>query len=252
MDQLDDLLAEFFSPATIAPRGLTARIARPRAHAGVAADAGRFHLEATDRGISRLQYGTGGDVAATAAARRHLTRAREELAEYLAGRRTYFSVPVDLEVGEFQRRVLAQAARIPYGETTSYAELARRIGHPRASRAVGNALGANPVPIVVPCHRIIRGDGSWGHYAFGGAMKTALLTLERTTPTLVGSATTNIVCRTGCAHEQRIRERHRVVFASLDDARSVGYRPCKVCQASGPRRRSASSAGGGRSRSADD
>ena len=230
MDQLDDLLADFFRPDAVAPRGLAARLARPRAQAAAAADPDRFHLEATDRGISRLQYGAGRDSASSAAARRHLARAREELAEYLAGKRTYFSVPVDLEVGDFQAKVLAQAARIPYGETTSYAELARRIGHPRASRAVGNALGANPVPIVVPCHRIIRGDGSWGHYAFGGAMKTALLSLERTTPTLVGSATTNIVCRTGCAHEQRISERHRVVFASLDDARSVGYRPCKVCQ----------------------
>ena len=229
MDQLDDLLADHFNPS-VAPRGLARRIARPRAQAAVAADPARFHLEASDRGIRRLQYGRGRDSAPTASARRHLERARAELAEYLAGKRTYFSVPVDLEVGDFQSRVLAQAARIPYGETTSYAELARRIGHPRASRAVGNALGANPVPIVVPCHRIIRGDGSWGHYAFGGAMKTALLSLERTTPVLVGSATTNIVCRTGCAHEQRITERHRVVFASLDDARSVGYRPCKVCQ----------------------
>jgi methylated-DNA-[protein]-cysteine S-methyltransferase len=230
MDQLDDLLAEFFSPA-VAPAGLAARLARPAAPASTAADPARFHIEATDRGIRRLAYGQGRDSAPTGAARRHLARARAELAEYLAGRRTYFSVPVDLEgIGPFQARVLAQAARIPYGETVSYAELARRIHHPRASRAVGNALGANPVPIVVPCHRIIRGDGSWGHYAFGGPMKTALLTLERTTPALVGSATTRIVCRKGCAHEQRISEAHRVVFASVEDARSVGYRPCKVCQ----------------------
>jgi methylated-DNA-[protein]-cysteine S-methyltransferase len=227
MDQLDDLLAEFFSPAQVAPPRLTARLVRP---AAPAADLARLHVEATDRGIRRISYGDGEDQAATAAARRHLARARAELEEYLAGRRTYFSVPIDLEgLGEFQARVLAQAVRIPYGETASYAELARRIRHPRASRAVGNALGANPVPIVIPCHRIIRGDGTWGHYAFGGAMKTALLTLERTTPALVGSDTTRIVCRKGCAHEQRIGEAHRVVFASIDDARTVGYRPCKVC-----------------------
>jgi methylated-DNA-[protein]-cysteine S-methyltransferase len=231
MDQLDDLLAEFFSPAAVAPKGLATRLVSPAARATRVADPARFHLEASDHGIRRLLYGRGRDTAASAAARRHLGQAREELTEYLAGVRTYFSVPVDLEgVGDFQARVLAQASRIPYGETRSYAELARDIGHPRASRAVGNALGANPVPIVVPCHRIIRGDGSWGHYAFGGAMKTGLLTLERATPALVGSATTHIVCRKGCAHEQRISERHRVVFASLDDARSVGYRACKVCQ----------------------
>jgi methylated-DNA-[protein]-cysteine S-methyltransferase len=232
MDQLDDLLAEFFDPATVAPDALARRLARTRVGAdAVGADLDRLHLEATDRGLARVTYGTGSDLAATAAARRHVARARQELGEYLAGVRTFFSIPIDLKAsGDFQARVLAQAGLIPYGETTSYAELARRIGHPRASRAVGNALGANPLPIVIPCHRIIRGDGSWGHYAFGGAMKTALLKLERATPALVGSATTHIVCRRGCSHEQRIQEQHRVVFASVDDARSVGYRPCKVCQ----------------------
>ena len=232
MDQLDDLLAEFFDPTALAPVGLGARLARHRAPGGdVAADIARFHLQATDRGLCRIGCGPGRDVGPTGSARRHLDRARAELAEYLAGARTYFSVPVDLTgTGAFQARVLAQAARIPYGETTSYAELGRRIGHPRASRAVGNALGANPVPIVIPCHRIIRGDGSWGHYAFGGAMKTALLKLERTTPALVGSTTTKIVCRRGCHHEQRISEANRVVFASVSDAKTVGYRPCKVCQ----------------------
>jgi O-6-methylguanine DNA methyltransferase len=197
----------------------------------VVADLARFHLAATDRGICRVGYGSGQDSSATGAARRHIVRAREELAEYLTGVRTYFSVPLDLhDVGAFQADVLEEAQRIPYGDTASYAELARRIRHPRASRAVGNALGANPVPILIPCHRIIRGDGSWGHYAFGGSMKTALLQLERATPALVGSTTTKIVCRRGCSHEQRIRESNRVVFASVADARSVGYRPCKVCQ----------------------
>ncbi|PYO20876.1 MAG: cysteine methyltransferase, partial [Candidatus Rokuibacteriota bacterium] len=78
--------------------------------------------------------------------------------------------------------------------------------------------------------RIVRSDGSWGHYAFGHEMKTLLLTLERATPVLVGSTTTRIVCRRGCAHDQRVAEQHRVVFASLADARSVGYRPCRVCR----------------------
>jgi methylated-DNA-[protein]-cysteine S-methyltransferase len=233
MDQLDDLLAEFFNPA-VAPAGLAARLARPRPHVDPAADVARFRIEATDRGVSRLVYGPGGEAAASAAARRHLARARAELAEYLAGVRTFFSVPVDFAgMGDFQHRVLDEAARIAYGSTRSYAELARAIGRPRASRAVGNALGANPVPLIVPCHRVIRGDGTWGHYAFGAAMKTALLTLERATPALVGSATTHIVCRKGCTHEQRIQEANRVVFASVEDARTVGYRPCKICSEGG-------------------
>jgi len=104
------------------------------------------------------------------------------------------------------------------------------VGHPRAARAVGNALGANPVPVIVPCHRIVRGDGTWGHYAFGGAMKTQLLRLERTTPALIGCTSTRIVCRRGCAHEQRVQEANRIVFASVSDAASVGYRPCRVCR----------------------
>lgn len=239
MDQLDDLLAEYFTTA-VAPAGLARRLARTRAVAGATAtrraeaptvEVARFRIEANDDGVRRLTYGPGGETATRRGAR-YAAQAREELAEYLAGRRTFFAVPVDLAgIGDFQARVLREAARIPYGATTSYAGLAARIGHPKASRAVGNALGANPVPVLVPCHRIIRGDGSWGHYAFGAPMKTALLTLERATPLLVGCATTRIVCRRGCRHEQRMRESSRVVFASVRDATSVGYRACAVCKA---------------------
>src|SRR5207302_595083 len=82
-------------------------------------------------------------------------------------------------------------------EVDSYSALARRVGHPRAASAGGNALGANPVPVIVPCHRIVRGVGTWGHYAFGGAMKTQLLRLERTTPALIGCTCTRIICRRG-------------------------------------------------------
>ena len=231
MDRMDDMLREFFSEA-IVPPGLTRRLV-PRLAPGpltLEALARRFRIEATDLGVSRLRPGRGVG-ADSPRARRHAERAREELREYLAGRRTFFSVPVDLAgAPEFQGKVLAEARRIPFGEVASYAALARRIGHAKAARAVGNALGANPVPVIVPCHRVIRGDGSWGHYAFGGAMKTALLALERATPALVGCTTTRIVCRRGCAHEQRVAEDKRVVFASVGDARSVGYRPCHVCR----------------------
>jgi Metal binding domain of Ada len=77
---------------------------------------------------------------------------------------------------------------------------------------------------------VIRGDGTWGHYAFGPSLKTRLLALERTTPLLVGCTTTRIVCRRGCSHEQRVAEAARVVFASVADAASVGYRPCPACR----------------------
>jgi methylated-DNA-[protein]-cysteine S-methyltransferase len=231
MDRMDTALREFFAETT-APRDLARRLARRRPAAPPTLEdlAGRFRIEATDHGVVRLYPGRGIG-AASGRARRHAERAIEELHEYLAGRRTFFSVDVDLAgTAPFQARVLDVARRIPFGETESYAELARRIGHPRAARAVGNALGANPVPVIVPCHRVIRGDGSWGHYAFGGEMKTRLLALERATPALVGCTTTRIVCRRGCAHEQRVAEPNRVVFASVGDARSVGYRPCRTCR----------------------
>ncbi|MBI4637090.1 MAG: methylated-DNA--[protein]-cysteine S-methyltransferase, partial [Candidatus Rokubacteria bacterium] len=110
-----------------------------------------------------------------------------------AGRRAVFSVPLDLAgVPEFQRKVLRVAARVAFGEVASYAALARRIGHPGAARAVGNALGANPVPLLIPCHRIVRGDGTWGPYALGPRWKTRLLAFERSRPagrTRAGGAT---------------------------------------------------------------
>jgi O-6-methylguanine DNA methyltransferase len=230
MDRTDDSLRELF--AATAPRGLAGRLRAGLRKPPLDLEplASQFRFDATDRGVCRLEHRRGADTA-TARGRRHVERAREELREYLAGDRSFFSVAVDLEsVPAFQAKVLGEATRIPFGEVQSYAELARRIGHPRAARAVGNALGANPVPVLVPCHRIIRGDGTWGHYAFGAAMKTQLLTLERTIPALVGSASTHIVCRHGCVAEQRVAEEERVVFASVDDARSVGYRACRVCK----------------------
>ena len=231
MDTFETMLREYFDAARV-PADLVARLTRP-ARGGSPLDAertaARFVIEAGERGVRRIGFGKA--PGRTIGDRRQAERTRQELAEYLAGSRTFFSVGVDLSgIPPFQGDVLAAAARIPYGETTSYAALAEAVGRPRAARAVGNALGANPLPIIIPCHRIIRGDGTWGHYAFGGRMKTALLTLERETPALVGCATTRIVCRRGCAHERRIREDNRIVFASVVDAGSVGYRPCRVCR----------------------
>lgn len=236
MDRIETMLRDFFD-ASRAPADLPTKLMGGTDATSLLdpeRTAARFRIEATERGVRRIELGRGGSAATSGGIvghRRHAERARQELAEYLAGSRTFFSVPVDLSgIPEFQGEVLAAAARIPYGEMTSYAALARAIGHPRAARAVGNALGANPVPVIVPCHRIIRGDGTWGHYVFGGDMKTALLTLERHTPALVGCSTTRIICRRGCSHEQRIHEPNRIVFASVADAGSVGYRPCRTCR----------------------
>ena len=106
-------------------------------------------------------------------------KAEREVREYLDGRRRTFTVPVDLEgVPPFRRRVLRAALRIPYGRTVSYAELARRAGSPRGARAVGQAMATNPVPLVIPCHRVLATGGGLGGYGGGLDLKRYLLALE--------------------------------------------------------------------------
>jgi methylated-DNA-[protein]-cysteine S-methyltransferase len=101
-----------------------------------------------------------------------------QLREYFAGQRAEFDLPLAPEGTPFQRSVWRQLQEIPYGETISYGELARRVGNPKASRAVGSANGANPLPIVIPCHRVIAGDGSLGGFGGGLPTKQTLLALE--------------------------------------------------------------------------
>ena len=109
---------------------------------------------------------------------RHLGGARRQLDEYFAGRRRAFELRLAPRGTEFQRLVWFALAEIPYGATWSYAELARRVGRPKAVRAVGAANGANPLPIVLPCHRVIGADGSLVGYGGGLSAKRFLLDLE--------------------------------------------------------------------------
>ena len=107
-----------------------------------------------------------------------------QLRDFFAGRRIRFRVRLDLSgLTAFQRRVLEACARIGYGQTTTYGALARRIGRPRAARAVGHALGRNPVPLVIPCHRVVASDGSLGGFSAeqGVELKRQLLELEART-----------------------------------------------------------------------
>jgi methylated-DNA-[protein]-cysteine S-methyltransferase len=154
---------------------------------------GLLHLAATGEGIVALALGSDtADFVDRLAARLHrrvvpaedgavpeswrdrLAAATDQLGEYLTGRRTRFEVAVDWTgVSDWDRRVLAGAARIGFGETVSYGELARRIGKPGAARAVGGAMSRNPVPLIVPCHRVIAGDGSLGGYGGSGPVERA-------------------------------------------------------------------------------
>lgn len=110
---------------------------------------------------------------------RILERAAGELTEYFAGEREEFTVPVDLRLTGFRGEVVQFLPYIGYGRRASYKELAREVGNPGAVRAVGSACANNPIPIILPCHRVVRSDGSWGNYRGGPAAKTFLLELER-------------------------------------------------------------------------
>lgn len=107
-----------------------------------------------------------------------LARGREELLEYLAGERRVFDLPLAPHGTPFQRRVWAALADIPWGQTRSYRELAAAAGCPRGFQAVGQANHRNPLPILIPCHRVIAADGTLGGYAGGASLKRALLALE--------------------------------------------------------------------------
>jgi methylated-DNA-[protein]-cysteine S-methyltransferase len=102
-----------------------------------------------------------------------------QIGEFFAGKRTAFDIPLAPKGSEFQKRVWAELARIPFGETISYGELARRIGNPSASRAVGRANATNPIAVIVPCHRVIGTNGKLTGYAGGIELKDKLLAWER-------------------------------------------------------------------------
>jgi methylated-DNA-[protein]-cysteine S-methyltransferase len=137
--------------------------------------------------------------------------------------------------------VLAKTLEIPRGEVRPYAWIAREIGHPRAVRAAGSALGRNPVPILIPCHRVVRSDGDTGNYGFGPQLKVDLLHAERVnldeTRRLgrrgihyLASDTTGVYCYPSCAHARRIGAAHRVELATVAAAEAGGYRPCRHCR----------------------
>jgi O-6-methylguanine DNA methyltransferase len=149
---------------------------------------GEFPVAATARGVSRIEFDR--RRGRRAAARReipaaerkqaeaHARAAVQQLQEYFAGKRRTFDLTVDFAGSELQEKVWHGLQQIPFGKTLTYGELARRVGFPRAARAVGAACGSNPLPIVIPCHRVIGSDGSL--HGFGGGLwrKQALLELE--------------------------------------------------------------------------
>jgi O-6-methylguanine DNA methyltransferase len=152
-------------------------------------------------------------------------------------------VAVELDqLPDFERQVLLKVLEIPRGEVRPYAWVAAELGRPLAVRAVGNAVARNPIPFVIPCHRVVRSDGRIGNYGAGGPVaKRAVLESEGVDTDemerlpnkgirYIGSATTHIFCYPSCRNARRVTDRHRIPLHSSDEARASGYRPCKVCR----------------------
>jgi O-6-methylguanine DNA methyltransferase len=162
-------------------------------------------------------------------------RMAERVAAAIAGEKV--EVPADLSgTTPFQRRVLEVVRGIDRGEVRPYAWVAREAGSPKASRAVGTVMANNPVPLLIPCHRVIRNDGTTGSYAFGAGEKVGLLEGEGVSvKELAGSPylatpTTGIFCHATCPNARRIKPENRRRFRSTKAATNAGYRPCRVCR----------------------
>jgi methylated-DNA-[protein]-cysteine S-methyltransferase len=160
------------------------------AYAIIDTPVGPLLLAATDRGLIRVAYAAQDHDAVLKAladqvsprilrAPARLDRAARELGEYFAGTRRAFGVPLDWSLSAgFRRAVLARLPEIGYGRTASYSDVARLAGSPRAFRAVGTACATNPLPVIVPCHRVVRADGAMGGYLGGAEARRVLLTIE--------------------------------------------------------------------------
>lgn len=159
----------------------------------------------------------------------------------LRGRRST-TLQLDLRgLSDFERDVLAATRSIPTGETRPYAWVAREVGRPRAVRAAAGVLARNPVPLLVPCHRVVRADGRVGDYMFGPEQKELLLRGEHAELDLLagyarrgvhflGSDSTGIVCYPTCHNARRISAAHRREFRTVAGAVAAGYRPCHTCR----------------------
>jgi methylated-DNA-[protein]-cysteine S-methyltransferase len=164
-----------------------------------------------------------------------------QLHRYFSGDFSVLRHPVDLclVASDFQRRALETLRRVPTGSVISYRGLAAAVGEPKSQRAIGNTMASNPVPIFVPCHRVIKSDGSIGNYGGGVERKVLLLKLEgfqigrdlRMPPgAVLGHRHTHVFCRPECSAARRTRPANALVFADAEHARSAGMRACRLCK----------------------
>jgi O-6-methylguanine DNA methyltransferase len=253
LDDRPGALAALAVPAPVhVPEHVLVEVGLADRMAPIDSPLGTLWIAWNGRGVSEVEQASDG---AEAAARHEARTGRrttlaeavppslaDAIARRLAGERRV-RIPLDLRGRtEFEIAVWTKALEIPRGEVRPYGWIAAEIGRPKAVRAVGTALGHNPVPLIVPCHRVVRTDGSIGEYSLGGPHnKRTILSAEGVDPDaleraarrgerLVASDTTRIVCWPTCRNARRIQPRHRVPFRSLRDATAAGYRACHVCR----------------------
>lgn len=253
MNMIESALAELRVPAPPAVgRAALVAVGLADEYAPINTPLGQVFVAWNGRGVSWVAAGVHGPTferTFTAKVGRAVSRApalppklRDAIRRRMAGDRRV-RIALDLRShSPFEVAVWTKALEIPRGEVRPYGWIAAEIGRPKAVRAVGTALAHNPVPLVVPCHRVVRSDGSIGQYSMGGPeAKRRILAAEgldirsleadaAAGRRYTGSDTTHIVCHPTCRDARRVTERHRVTFPSLAAAASAGYRPCKHCR----------------------
>jgi O-6-methylguanine DNA methyltransferase len=239
------------APSTLLPRALI-EVGLADAYAPIDSPIGPLYVAFNGLGVVALEQAADGPTFERAHATRYGRRAYpvtalpSRLAKAIRGRLAgdrRARIPLDLRRRTaFERDVWAKAVEIPRGEVRPYGWIAAEIGRPKAVRAVGTALGHNPFPLIVPCHRVVRSDGLIGQYSLGGpANKRTILAAEGLDPDelealaragirYIGSDTTRIYCLPSCHHARRITDRHRISFRSAAESERHGYRACRVCR----------------------
>lgn len=236
----------------MAPR--LARIRRPRVRVGTAASPlGKLLIAMSDAGIVMIYFldvphASAEDAIAILRRRRFdlvedqnaVAKVGTEIRRFVAGDLNALVTPVDLSlvISPFQRRVLERLRKVPAGAVMSYQALAAAVGAPRGSRAVGNTMASNPVPVYVPCHRVVRSDGSVGNYGGGVPSKLRLLRVEGfrigadrrvADAAVLGHQRTHIYCRPSCSAARRADPSRMMIFADPTRARRAGLRACRQC-----------------------
>ena len=221
------------------------------AYAQLETPVGVLHVAWNDDGVSAVRLARSGDDferwfrlrLGTGAVRTAAPpdRLAGQIEDAIAGRARRLRFDLG-RLSAFEQEVLRKTLEIPRGEVRPYAWVAREIGRPRAVRAVGTVLGHNPIPVLIPCHRVVRSDGALGQYSMGGPqVKREILLREGLDPEwleelaasgtrFIGSRTTHVFCLPTCRHARRIQAANRVPLRDEKEALGTGFRPCTRCR----------------------